>query len=213
MRNTHPSMKQTLILIFTFFTTLICYGQKEHLEPEKDLSQYHALLKNRSDTFFTLLYRDFSDKPYARYTSMPSFSREYAFSVEQKDDKYFIISNYLSENYWCAKNPKSVKVRNSLTEIEEDLYKSIGDLFQLLAKQTRKREDNEMGNDGTTYYFATLDTSGQAKIGKTWSPNGNSVLNRLVKICDKLYLAGQGNDIPEDGIEKDIKKLITDLEE
>lgn len=203
-----PSMKQTLILIFTLLTTLICYGQKEHLEPAKDISQYKGVLKNYYDTVFPLLYKGFSDKPYARYTSMPSFSREYAFSVEQKNDKYFIISNYLSENYWYAKNRQRVKLRSSTTEIDEDLYKAIGDLFQLLARQTRKSEDNIMRFDGTKYYFATLDSTGQVKIGVTWSPYDNSVLKQLVKICDKIYFAGQGNDISE----ADIKELIADLE-
>ena len=207
-----PSMKHAILTIFIFLATIVCYGQKEHLEPSKDFSEYQGQLKNYYDSIFLLLSEGFSDKPYARYTSMPSFFSEYGFSVEQKNDQYLAVSNSLSENYWCAKKRKRVRVSTSTTEIDEVLYKTIGDLFQLLARQTKKPDSDMMGNDGTTYYFATVDTSRKLSIGETWSPNDNSLLGRLVKICDNLYLMGRGNDISQSEIQKKIKKLIADLE-
>jgi len=93
-------MKQTSLILTFILTTFVCFGQKEHLEPVKDFNQYEGVLKEYYDSVFPLLYSGFSEKPYARYTSMLSFSAEYAFSVEKKDEKKYIITNKFSENFW-----------------------------------------------------------------------------------------------------------------
>ena len=211
---------RTLILVFLLITFL-CFGQNEHLEPAKDFTQYAGVLKEYYDNVFTLLYSGFSEKPYARYTSMPSFSAEYAFSVEKIEEKNYIISNKLSESFWYAgfdKNGKTVpKQRNKVkvstikTEISNDLYLKIGELFELLANQTKVYEKDWVGLDGVTYYFATTDKKGEIKIGETWSPNEKSLLGRLVKICDNLYSVGIGNNIDQTRILKEITMLINDL--
>lgn len=191
--------------------TIMSYGQKEHLEPVRDFEQYGGVLKEYYDNVFPLLYKDFAEKPFARYTSMPSFSNEYAFSVEIRDTKYYIISNALSESYWYAKNRKRVKLLNKKTEINEGLYLKIGALFQLLAEQTRKPENETIGTDGVTYYFATTDTMGEVRLGEIWSPYEGTLLDRLVEICDNIYSLGNGKNIPQNDIENAIEQLIIDL--
>jgi hypothetical protein len=206
-------MKQVTLALFFLLTTLLCFGQKEHLEPAKDFNQYEGVLKVYYDNVFPLLYNEFSQKPYARYTSMPSFSAEYAFSVEENDGKYYVISNNLSENYWYAKNKKSVKIIANKTEINQDLYLKIGELFHLLAEQTKKIEKDMFGLDGVTYYFATTDKNGEIRIGETWSPNKGTLLNKLVKVCDNLSSIGIKKNTSQTGILKEIETLINDLKQ
>ena len=213
MHNTRTTMKQTILILTFVLTTFLCFGQKQHLEPAKDFKQYEGVLKEYYDNVFPLLYKGYSEKPIARYTSMPSFSNEYSFSVETIEGKNYVVSNKMSENFWYAKNRKKVKLISNKTELTNDLYFKIVDLFKLLEEQTKKPEDDLMGLDGVTYYFATTDKNGQIKIGETWSPNEKSLLGRLVKICDNIYSLGNGNDLSQSDISKDIDKLINDLKE
>lgn len=167
-------------------------------------------LKEYYDNVFPKLYKGFSHTPYARYTSMPTFSKEYAFSVETIEDKYYIISNSFSENFWYAKNKNGLKLISNKIEIDSILCSKIGELFQILAEQTKKPETETMGFDRVSYYFATS-VEGQIKIGETWSPNSNTLLNRLVKICDKLFSIDNKKNIKKTAILKEIENLIKEF--
>ena len=216
-------LKHTILILTFLFMTFFCFGQKDHLEPARDFNQSEGILKEYYDNVFPLLYSGFSEMPYARYTSMPSFSEEYAFSVEKIGDKNYIISNKLSENFWYAgyddegnldnKRRSRVKIITIKTEINNDLYLKIGKLFELLANQTKVYEKNRRGLDGVSYYFTTTDKNGEIKIGETWSPNKGSLLDRLVEICDNLYSVGAENTIGQSEITKKIALLINDLKE
>lgn len=206
-------MKQPILILTFVLTTFLCYGQKQHLEPAKDFEQYEGALREYYDNVFPLLYKGYSEQPIARYTSMPSFSNEYSFSIESLEGQTYVVSNRLSESYWYAKNRKKVKLISSKTELTNDLFLKIVDLFKLLEAQTKKPENDLMGLDGVTYYFATTDKNGQIKIGETWSPNDNSLLGRIVKICDNIYLLGNGNNLSQADILKDIDKLLNDLKQ
>jgi hypothetical protein len=191
--------------------TFLCFGQTQHLKPTRDFKQYEGVLKEYYDNVFPLLYKGYSEKPIARYTSMPSFSSEYSFSIETIQCNSYVAINRMSENFWYEKNRKKVKLISSKTLLTNDLYLKIVDLFKLLEEQTKKPEDDLMGLDGVTYYFATTDKNGQIKIGETWSPNVNSSLGRLVKICDNIYSLGNGKNLSQTDILKDIDKLLHDL--
>ena len=206
-------MKQTILILTFVLTTILCFGQKQHLKPARDFKQYEGVLKEYYDNVFPLLYKGFSEKPIARYTSMPSFSNEYSFSVETIEGRNYVISNRLSESYWYAENKKKVKLISSKTELTNELYLKIVDLFKLLEEQTKKTDTDLMGMDGVTYYFATTDKNGQIKTGETWSPNDNSLLGRLVKICDNVYSLGNGQNLSQTVILKDIEKLLNDLKQ
>lgn len=193
--------------------TSLCFGQDRYLEPTEDFKQYEGVLKEYYDHVFPLLYKGYSEKPIARYTSIPAFSNEYSFSVETIAGKHYVVSNRLSKNYWHAKNKKKVKRISKKTELTNDLYFKIVDLFKLLAEQTREQVNELVGLDGVTYYFATTDKNGQIKVGETWSPNDYTLLGRLVTICDNIYLLGNRKNISQTGILRDINNLLNELEE
>ena len=93
-------MKKISLILTFLLLTFSCFGQKEHLEPARDFNKYESGLKEYCDNIFSLLFDGFSQKPYARYTVIPSFCCEYAFSVEKIEGKNYIISNQLSKGYW-----------------------------------------------------------------------------------------------------------------
>jgi len=210
-------MRQTILILTFVLTTILCFGQKQHLEPAKDFKQHEGVLKDYYDNVFPLLYKGYSEKPIARYTSMPSFSNEHSFSIETIEGKNYVVSNRMSENYWYAKNRKKVELVSNKTELVNELYLKIVDLFKLLEEQTKEpvRDLNKITirADGVTYYFATTNKNGQVKIGETCSPNGNSLLGRLVKICDNIYSLGNGENISQTETLKDIDKLLNDLKQ
>jgi hypothetical protein len=52
---------------------------------------------------------------------------------------------------------------------------------------------------------------GDIKIGKTWTPKESTLLGRLIKICDKIYLLGRGNNVSQADILNDIELILKEL--
>lgn len=110
----------------------------------------------------------------------------------------------------------------SKIEINQDLYLKIGELFDLLLKQTkvpeRKFKKGPNGEvyeietivfDGTVYYFTITGKDGKTESGETSSPGKNSVFGRLVKICDELHSLEFESPL----ILKEIDLLVSDLKQ
>ncbi len=200
-------MKREVIFTFIFLNALISYGQKGHLEPATfdvggGLEIYYKNLN-------TLLYDGMTDKPYARFTVIPSFSKEYAFSVEKEKREYFIISISLSESYWryClrAEKKENVKFITHKTKIDKKLYTQIGVLFRTLAEQTKSYEIADHTIDGEQYYFITSDNKGQIKIGTTRG------IGRLIDVCNNLYSIGNGDNGLINQTKEEVDKLIIEF--
>jgi hypothetical protein len=200
-------MKRAVIFTVIFLNALISYGQKGHLEPATfdvggGLEIYYKNLN-------TLLYDGMSDKPYARFTAIPSFSKEYAFSVEKEKGEYFIISISLSESYWrnCLRgeNKENVKFITHKTKIDKKLYTQIGVLFKILAEQTKSDEIEDHTLDGEKYYFITSDNNGKIKIGETRG------IGKLIDVCFNLYSIGNGNNDLINETKEEVDKLIVEF--
>jgi len=216
---------KTLILSFLLIISF-CFGQNDHLEPTKDFSQYDDVRKAYYENLFILLYSGFSEKPNVLYTSRPSFSAEYAFSVEKTGNKNYIILNKLSENYWYASDRKSVKIITNKIKINNDLYLKIGELFELFIDQTKEKErifetlpDGRVLEhltvivDGTGYSFSITGKNGEIRTGITQSPHPRNkpMLSRFVKICDDLCKIKTSKNIFQKNIFKEIELLINDI--
>ncbi len=206
MNNT-KEMKRAVILTVIFLNAFISYGQKGHLEPATfdvggGLEIYYKNLN-------TLLYDGMTDKPYARFIAIPSFLKEYAFSVEEEEREYFIISISLSESYWrnClqSENKENVKFISHKTKIDKKLYTQIGVLFKILAEQTKSYEIEDLTSDGEKYYFITSNNKGKIKIGETRG------IGKLIDVCLNLYSIGNGNNDLINETKEEIDKLIIEF--
>jgi hypothetical protein len=212
MLNTLPTIAVATHFLLVFLCAPVkVYAQNDHLLPIRDFSSFDGVLKDYYDHVFPLLHKRLSTIPMARYTAMPSFSREYAFSVEKISDDYILVSNSLSENYWYAKKRKRVKVFRRQVPIDESFYLLICDLFKVVIQQARVPEMDIFGLDGVAYYFETTDSANQLVAGETWSPPDDSKMLRLVNICDALYEMTIGKDVSQTMIKNDIRQLIEDL--
>lgn len=216
MKHMNPvktTVRQMMILLAFGWISSLCYGQEQHLEPAEDLKQYDGALKAYYDSVFSLLYEGFSEKPVARYTSLPSFSKEHAFSLETVGGRNYVVSNTLLQNYWYAKERRNVKLTTNRTELISDLFLRITTLFKLLEEQTKEPKTKLYGFDGVTYYFTTTTPNGQIKTGETWSPAGKSLLGKVVEICNRIYLLGSGKDVSQAALLTDLDKLISNLKQ
>jgi hypothetical protein len=138
-------MKQILLFLATVCIASFSFGQKEHLRPETDHAQYGGLLKDYFEGVFRLLHQGYSEKPYARYTALPSFAGEYSFSIESKKDKQYILTNKIPQNYWYTEDKRKVQLISNQKVINLALYEKIGRLFQILAEQTQEPEKPTIG--------------------------------------------------------------------
>ena len=88
------------LLLLTFSFRLA--AQIDYLEPVKPFSTYTGELGEYYRSVFSLLNTGFQKQPYARFAAIPSFSPEYAMSVEKRNGRYTLVSNTLSRTYWQA---------------------------------------------------------------------------------------------------------------
>ena len=88
------------LLLLTFSFRLA--AQTDYLEPVKPFSTYTGELGEYYRSVFSLLNTGFQKQPYARFAAIPSFSPEYAMSVEKRNGRYTLVSNTLTRTYWQA---------------------------------------------------------------------------------------------------------------
>lgn len=184
---------------------------KEHLEPTKDFKEYTGNLKIYYDSMLPMLYKDFSEKPTARFFASPAYIGEYAFSIEVIKDKYYVVSNSMSENYWYSKKRNDVQLKSNKKEIEGELYNKIGELFLTLDQNTAKHDEEKMDTNGTTYYFSSTNKEGKVLTGEAWSPSEKTLMSQLVKICDNIFALGSGKKVSHEDLIKDIDKFMADI--
>lgn len=196
------------LLMSLMFTHLS--AQTDYLDPVGDFNKYKGELGEYYRDVFALLDTGFSSSPYARFTVIPSFSPEYAMSVEQRKGNYCLVSHILTCSYWQASKEK-VGMVERVAPIGGALYRSLGELFRLVTDQIQDVDGYAGGLDGTTYYFATSNQQGKVIKGKKWSPSASTLMGRLVLVCESSYLLIQGKDITEASILDETEALIKDL--
>lgn len=204
-------MRKIVSTLLIFFVSLQLSAQTDYLEPVKDLNTYTGELGEYYRNVFSLLYTNFQKKPVVRFAVLPSFSPEYAMSVEMKAGKYYLMSNTLSQSYWQAGKGK-VKVVSQSVPISKSFYLSLTELFRLATGQIQDLDGYGGGFDGSTYYFSATGTNGKAMMGQKWSPSSGTLMERLVQICETSYLLSTGKKISEASIASQTNILIKDLQ-
>lgn len=203
-------MKKILSIFLFLFLTIQAMAQVDYLEPVRDFSSYKGELGEYYHNAFTLLNTGFNARPHARFSVLPSFSPEYALSVETKNGKYYLLSNTLSQSCWQADKDR-IKVISRSVAIDKPLYQWMGELFLLVTSQIQDLDGSTAGLDGSTYYFASTSGNGKIALGEKWSPNRGTRMERLVQVCESAYLLSTGKQIAESAICSEAAALIKDL--
>lgn len=197
-----------LLLLFSFRLS----AQIDYLEPVRPFSSYTGELGEYYRHVFSLLNTGFQQPPYARYSVIPSFSPEYAMSVEKKNGRYCLISNTLSRTYWQAEKG-TVKVDTKSVDIGMSLYQSLGSIFRLVTTQIQDLDGSTAGLDGIVYYFTSTDTKGCEVMGRKWSPAKGTLMERLVLVCQSAYLMSRGENISEQTLAEEAATLLKELKQ
>ena len=171
------------LLLLTFSFRLA--AQIDYLEPVKPFSTYTGELGEYYRSVFSLLNTGFQKQPYARFAAIPSFSPEYAMSVEKKNGRCLLIANTLSRTYWQAEKG-TVKVETKSVEISQSLYQSLGAIARLVTSQIQDLDGSTAGLDGVVYYFSSTDAKGKEMMGRKWSPMKGLLMERLVWFVSRL---------------------------
>lgn len=197
-----------LLLLFSFRLA----AQIDYLEPVRPFSTYTGELGEYYRNVFSLLNKGFKQPPYARLSVIPSFSPEYAMSVEKKDGRYYLVSNTLSRTYWQSEKD-TVKVETKSLEISSSLYHSLGAIFRLVTTQIQDLDGSTAGLDGVVYYFASTDAKGKEVMGRKWSPAKGTLMGRLVLVCQSAYLLCKGENISEQTLAEEAATLLKELQQ
>ena len=205
-------MKKAITTLLLLLLSFRMMGQIDYLEPVKDYTKHTNEINGYYNNVFSLLNFGISHKPYAYYAALPSFSPEYALSVESREGKYFLLSNTLSQNSWQVER-NSIKVKTSSTEIGKTLYTLLGELLSLTTGQIQDMDGSTSGLDGITYYFTTTNNKGEIMTGKKWSPDRNTLMGRLVAIFESAYSLSLKKGLSEEDIINNARRLIKSLED
>ena len=116
-------MKKIVISLLLLTLSFRLSAQIDYLEPVKPFTTYTGELGEYYRNVFSLLNTGFQQRPYARFVAIPSFSPEYAMSVEKKNGRCLLIANTLSRTYWQAEKG-TVKVENLCEAASEELEKT-----------------------------------------------------------------------------------------
>lgn len=198
-----------LVLAVLLLSPYVATARNVHLEPANMKSSIKVIAAYR-DSLLPLIYSGFTDKPAARYTVLPSFSGEYAWSLEQQgNDEHFIVINKLKENFWYTRDSSMLTTR---VTISRSLYDAIAGMFAVAVGQTRKADEDTGILDGVSYYLSATGKYGALRTGKTQSPERGSLMRRLVDICDEISEMRGDGATDEAGLEKKINALVLELQ-
>ena len=205
-------MKKIVFFILLLTLSFRLTAQIDYLEPVKPFTTYTGELGEYYRNVFSLLNTGFQQQPYARFVAIPSFSPEYAMSVEKKGGRYCLVSNTLSRTYWQAEKG-TVTVDTRSVVISSSLYQSLGAIFRTVTSQVQDLDGSTAGLDGVVYYLTSTDSKGENQMGRKWSPKKGSLMDRLVLVCQSAYMLSRGEDISEQAVAEEAAALLKELQQ
>jgi len=153
-------------------------------------------------------------RPIIRFFIIPSFTPESILDIEfdRTTKKYMLVYQVCDKNIWYNKNIKQVKITRKSKEIAIESVTLINSLFETAIQGVKYIEEPVLRCDGENYFF-TVNKLG-IKTGKTWSPNKNTKMKRLVNIgLDLVKIANSEDTITKlnDNLKLQIIQLTNDL--
>ena len=133
-------------------------------------------------------------------------------SVEKRNGRYTLVSNTLSRTYWQAEkgtvtvDTKSVVISASPISVFRG-YLSFGD-----------RAGTGFGRfygwfGWNCLFFSSTDAKGKEQMGRKWSPEKGTLMERLVLVCQSAYMLSRGENISEQTLAVDTAALLKALQQ
>jgi hypothetical protein len=211
IQNNVVTMKKRPILfaiLFVLATPFASQAHDDHLEP---VDETHAVpVKNYYDQLLPLLHAEFSPVPAARYTVVPSFSPEYAWSLERgHDGGYFLLTHKLVKNLWYNGYKKT---NTRPFAIGKNLHDAVDKLFSTVTRGIRPIKKDWRMTDGVRFYFTVAGSGGRLITGDTHSPGQGSLMWRLTRLCDALMVLPDMEEVSESDMLAEIDTLLRDIQ-
>jgi hypothetical protein len=141
---------------------------------------------------------------------IPSFSPEYAWSLERGDDGgYFLLTHTLVKNLWYNGYKK---MNTRPIAIGEDVHDAVARLFSTVTRGIGAIEKDWFTTDGVTFSFTVAGSDGALMTGKTHSPGEGSLMWRLTRLCDALMYLPDMEEISESDMLAEIDALLRDIQ-
>lgn len=196
------------LLSYILLTSSFCFSQN-HLNPA-DFESESKILSEYYKNLLPLIHTGFKNS-IVQYTKIPSFSTEMAFSCQAVNNQKIIIANTLTNSFWYTDDKNNVQLISNSKIIDDELFELIKSLFSIVSSQIRPPEKEMFLTDGEIFYFEVFSKNGKSKKGKIWSPGKNSLMEKLTKISEDVYLLGTGANVNSDIIKNEIRTLICEL--
>ena len=137
-----------------------------------DYSQSYAIRIRR------FLFKNHEGDNWVKMVVLPSFEPEYMFSLEQKNNGYYIQASKANKQIYSNKDLKDDKITNRSRKCSIKMAQELKKLWCDVLLKTRYPQEKPHGFDGVSYYFSAF-KSGDGLVGsplgwvegKTWSPN------------------------------------------
>ena len=133
-------------------------------------------------------------------------------SVEKRNGRYTLVSNTLSRTYWQAEKG-TVTVDTKSVVISASLYQSLGAIFRLVTEQVQDLDGSTAGLDGIVYFFSSTDAKGKEQMGRKWSPEKGTLMERLVLVCQSAYMLSRGKIFLEQTLAVEAAALLKALQQ
>lgn len=143
---------------------------------------YHTFVNRALDCYYSRAF----------FVCLPSFSNEYALSLNRSKNKLVYMCAVENSNIWYSVDYKKRDAKVKTRRYELPISKEQSAVFQMLAKtavQTANNFHESDGVDGTTYMLSYINDEVE-----TWSPRKNSRTGRTVRAMDSLCYAVEHSD-------------------
>ena len=181
--------------------------ERNHLEPCGSSSSHRSL--DRFVKIMNALMGDVYAELY--FLEIPSFDTERILFVERKKgiENYRIVYKIAERTIRLSEGNEAERILEYQRKLSPDSYKILQQLFESALYQTRYPKERRIVLDGVQYYFSNI-----LKMGKISSPVENSLIGKLIDICEKIKNMIQSDNRPlvfEDDFRGEMEALIREI--
>ncbi|KZN59893.1 hypothetical protein N473_02955 [Pseudoalteromonas luteoviolacea CPMOR-1] len=156
---------------------------QEHLVPEPSIYSNTQISRDYHLYVARAFKKSFSSDVILKVVSIHSFHPESVLFLKSVDKRYSLVFLKAESHYWQTyrNNVPVHPIEKCSISISKQLALQLEKVWSTELLNARYPSDMRQGMDGTTYYFSTPNMA-----GKTWSPDKNTPMGKLVNLVYEL---------------------------